>query len=813
MGRRCWSVDHRFLLALRLSCLFLLTMGSPLIAVAQSGPPADSKAAPPTEAKKVKPKQTLSVASSAAQPVDVTADRLEFINETESYDAVGSVVLVQGLLRLTADHVTIKMLTGALIAEGRVHLKDPASDLWSERLELDVNTDAGVVANGTLFMKDSNTLVTGRLLQRFSEDYYRAKDGSFTNCDAQGGQVPAWRFTFKDMDLNAGESLYAKNLWFCINDVPLVPFPALSYPIQTARKSGLLIPETGYDTKFGGHYRQVFFWALSPSQDVMITPDYKSRRGYGGDLEYRYIIDRHSKGQWLLTTIKDNVTHTDRAVLTGSHTQQVTPDLSIRSKANLLSDRNYYNNLANSGALRATPSAESNLNINQRFANGDLYFLGQYLTPVGAGGQNTFQRLPEIGHNLVNVAPFGGLVLGGMESAFVYFRREEGFNLSRVDLMPTFSTDTLSLGHVVGLTPRLNLREVVYTRGATTGKPVHRETFWASLDATSRLTRQFSRSGGGSLLHTIEPDVIYEFVPPTDQSKIVQIDAVDDLTKKNLVTYSVRSRLLELGNGGAASNWVDITLAQSYHPGAVQSQARSFALPGSSLFGSTTQQIQPTMTAVQGKKFSDLWARAVFGNTVGVAPGKDPLSLTLDSFFDPYRGNFSQWNTDLRYQQSDRWYVEVGQRYTRDGNRVRRGDIWNPISFNEVFAPTPTVQFATMTGAVRLPYGVTVGAKTYYDIKTGTRPETDLVGVYQNPCRCWSLGLYYIQFPDRTQVNFLVSLTGIGATEADGTALMKTILHPLLKDEKGLPWPTSPTSRTSTASSSTASPAAPGFAK
>ena len=52
--------------------------------------------------------------------------------------------------------------------------------------------------------------------------------------------------------------------------------------------------------------------------------------------------------------------------------------------------------------------------------------------------------------------------------------------------------------------------------------------------------------------------------------------------------------------------------------------------------------------------------------------------LTVDAFVDPYRGTFSQWNTDLRVQQSNYWYFEVGQRFSHDGNRVRRGDIWNP---------------------------------------------------------------------------------------------------------------------------------------
>ncbi|MEE8493395.1 MAG: hypothetical protein V3S25_05070, partial [Nitrospirales bacterium] len=62
---------------------------------------------------------------------------------------------------------------------------------------------------------------------------------------------------------------------------------------------------------------------------------------------------------------------------------------------------------------------------------------------------------------------------------------------------------------------------------------------------------------------------------------------------------------------------------------------------------------------------------------------------------------------------------------------------------------------------------------------------------YQNPCRCWSLGLYYIKFPDREQYNFLVNLTGLGSTEGFGTQLLQAILSPLLGQERGVPWSTS----------------------
>ena len=230
---------------------------------------------------------TVAVKSGTSAPIEVTADHIEYLQNVEMYEAEGHAVIVQGQTRLTADHVTLMMLSGTVIAEGHVHLTDPASDTEAERLELDVNTQAGVLTNGRVFLKQSDTLVTGRLLQRFSETHYRAKDGSFTNCDAIGGEIPAWRFTFKDLDLNVGDGLYARSVRICVNDVPIVPLPSMIYPIQTNRKTGLLIPQVGYDNRFGLTYRQSFFWALTPSQDTIISPNFMSNRGYGTDVEYR----------------------------------------------------------------------------------------------------------------------------------------------------------------------------------------------------------------------------------------------------------------------------------------------------------------------------------------------------------------------------------------------------------------------------------------------------------------------------------------------------------------------------------------------
>lgn len=766
--------------------------------------------------------------ASGSLPLNVTADRIDYRQDQDVYEADGSVVIQQGAMRLTADHVTIEALSGVVHASGHVHLTDPQADVTTERMDFNLNTEAGVITHGQLYVPQSNSLVSGRLLQRFSEYHYRVKEGEFTNCDAQGGEVPAWRFRFDDMDLNVGDTLALKGAWLCVADVPVIPFPTITYPLSN-RRSGFLIPQVGYDSRFGTHLQDSFYWAINPSQDVTIAPSYYSKLGYGTDAEYRYVIDRKSRGQWYVSYLQQtalpNVAGVDqtnsdtkraRALIAGTHTQQFTDTLLLRANANFVTDPNYLQQLSNSGSQRALPSNESNLLLNQRLPYGNMYILGQYLQPLQSGGRDTFQRLPETGYTLPNVSLFNSPLLFGMEGDYVNFYREEGFTLNRVNVTPGLSTDVIDLGHVVGITPQAKFREVYYTRGAQSDASLHRETFWAGADATSKLSRRFGLDGGGSLLHTMEPTVMYEYVPGTDQSKIAQIDQIDDLPKKNLLTYALRNRVLE-HDGTSTFNWLDLTVAQSYHAGAVQTRARDFGPTATPLLGSLTQPLQPATVAIEGRKFSDVWMRAVIGNTapqitqaqmatqafgrgagnVGVQRPTINQYLTVDAFFDPYRGELSQWNTDFRVQESTNWYIEVGQRYSRDGNRARRGDIWNPISFNEVYAPTQEIQFVTAGGGFRTPWGWTVGAKTYYDAKTRRSSENDIVALYQNPCKCWSLGLFYLQFPDRAQYNFMLNLTGIGWTENFGTAVMRSILSPLLWGERGLPWasPTGPYGR------------------
>jgi len=477
------------------------------------------------------------------------------------------VEVTRGPVRLTADDVTLQKLTGRVIAVGHVHLRDEHGDVWAEQLELNMNTEAGVVTTGRIFGKEQNSFVTGRRLQRFSETHYRIKEGSFTTCDAKDGQIPAWRFTFDDADLDYEDSLFGRGVWFNVNDVPVVPLPTFEYPLGASRKSGLLVPNVGIDNKFGFKFEQGFFWAINPSNDLTMTPRILTERGAGGDLKYRYAWNRKTKGKWLVKSLYDTDQNRGRAELRGAHVQQFSRDLSLRILANYSTDRSVLQNFSSSGAQRALPSQESSITVRQRLDHGALYLFGQYLQPLGDGGDTTFQRLPEVGHQFFNPSLLGSPFALTSETTFVNFSRKEGFDVSRIDFLPGMSVEGLNLGHVVGFRPQVKFREVAYTRGQTEKSIQHRETFWVGAEGFTNLSRRFSLGENNWVRHSIKPHVMYEFVPPTDQSDLVQIDAVDDLIKKSLVTYALKNRISQQGGSGESSTWLDVLFAQSYHVG------------------------------------------------------------------------------------------------------------------------------------------------------------------------------------------------------------------------------------------------------
>ena len=175
---------------------------------------------------------------------------------------------------------------------------------------------------------------------------------------------------------------------------------------------------------------------------------------------------------------------------------------------------------------------------------------------------------------------------------------------------------------------------------------------------------------------------MYEYVPGTTSPISRRSIRLTTFRRKNLLTYPFGPNCL------SNSQWAVLQLAGSDFGaelpcGAVQTLARDFAPGVHALFwhsdaavaagdgaGAGAENFRPLDAGGNRQYGARIFpsSRATMTLSKNVVGGQTlpPTNsyLTVDAFFDPYRGTFSQWNTDFRVQQSNYWYLEVGQRFS-----------------------------------------------------------------------------------------------------------------------------------------------------
>ncbi|MGH7272956.1 MAG: LPS-assembly protein LptD, partial [Nitrospiria bacterium] len=667
--------------------------------------------------------------SKGKEPINITADQLEYRQKEDVYTADGHVVVTQGGLHLTGDHVVLENATGFLTADGHVELLQGEDLLKADRMEFNVNTSQGVVYKGRIDTRKDNYHIEGERMERLSEQVYLIDEGSLTTCDVCEGSAPAWRFRAKKLRLRLDHYAVAKGVVFDIKDIPVVYLPYLVFPVKTTRQSGFLLPRIGYGTKDEGFkYLQPFYWAIGNSHDATLSFDYWSARGIGGVLEYRYVLSRVSKGIIDSFYFHDRDLKTEYLALRYHHTQQFTERLDLKADITYLNPTDVLKELSSITAWRAQTSSESNLFIHHRTDLHSLSFLTRYTQNLLESNDQTLQHIPELDYTLTEF-PVGKLpiLLGGDFSAVNFWRNDELENPTdpsaakirafRADLFPKLWRP-FELGGLATLTPQAGFRETYYSRGVQNHKPVHREIPYGALDLKSPWIRHY----GTNTTHLVDSVIQYEYADLLQKETVPQFDQVDLAPQKDLITYSLTNRL-RIGDGSAL-----LRLTHSYN--LIRSD----------------------------RELSDLRAQWE------VQPG-DWLSVDLDTFYNIYDERFSAINTDAVLRWSPFFETSAGQRYTRQGSQSKKGDIFNPISLGERINQAQKIEFLTAGANLYLPWpidkvgsgnGLYLATKGYYNLDTHGFAEIDYGLKYS--AQCWEFVVDYKDFPDKNEISFLITL-------------------------------------------------------
>jgi LPS-assembly protein len=674
--------------------------------------------------------------SLSSRPIHIQADELTYSKETQTYHGKGSVVVVQGPFRLEADEATLNMATGQVMALGRVHLNDGFYDMRGERMDFNVNSTKGVIFHGRLFVLEGNFTLDGRVMERLSDEQYRLEEASFTTCSVLEGETAPWRFKAERAELEIEGFLYARHTQFCILDVPVMYLPAILFPAKRERATGFLFPTIGASSRQGFKFREGFFWDISPSQDATVRIDYRGKLGIGANLEYRYNLSRNTDGRFYTEYFRDTQANSTRTGVFYKHRTDFEDDLKGRIDINYLNEKDTFRALSENVLQRVAVYQESQAYLTKRWDNHVLYGLTRYSQNlIELSDKTVVQTLPQVGYSLAPARLGGSPLYAGMDAAFDNFFRQEGVSAARVDLFPRLWVP-LRLDRYLTVTPLAGFRETFYSRGSQSTDSVGREALYLSATADTRLIRRFAQEGGGTLTHKIEPSLIYEFIPPPRQSDIPVFNDVDTFGKKNLLTYVLTNRLSTMVFDGEGQRYLEmgyVRLTQSQH-----------------LTSSPTD-----------KPWSDLR-----GEFIARTLKPFPAELDVETFYNYADSAVTVFNTDLRFTLTKEVFLSIGQRFSRAGAVPLKGDLFNPMTLNDVLQQTETTHFYTAEAGIKLPYNFYAVVRGFLDQNTGQFPEVDYGLYYVGSDRCWGAGLIFIQRPDQTEFAVLFTLGGVGFTDS-----------------------------------------------
>ena len=632
-------------------------------------------------------------------PVSVVADNLDYDRVNDIYTAVGHVRVEHQDIRLEADRVVLNNRTGEALAEGHVFIRDKADTLIADRVEINLNTRAGVIYRGELFMAKDNYHLKGEKIERQSETVYHVEEGIFTTCDE--GE---WYLRAKEIDVDMERYATGSGVSFNMVGLPLIYTPYLLFPVR--RQTGILIPEVGYGSSDGFLMKNRVFWAISDFKDMTFTSDYRARTGHGTGIEYRYVNSQDSSGRAFFNYFDTFDSDRRRWEFQFAHREEFAEDLSFRSDITLVSDESYYRDLEKELELRARPYVDSNAFYVERWNTASLYLLGQYSTDLTRPNDQTLQKLPELRY-LIFGETIGPRMYFRFEGSAANFSSDEGRTVLRADFRPEV-TAVLSSGGL-SLTPHVGGRVTYYDRGATTIEPVERKYLYAGGDLTARFSRVYGEdgeSGIGRVRHSIEPMVSYSYIPKIDDIDIPHLDAVDEVQEENLVTLSIINRLSARHLSGGSSSTFDLMvlrLSMAYDVNEARRQDLTDPQPRSEVKGELYLKT-PKLLTVSATGNYNTYIDRLTSTSESLSVKTEPFQLDLSHQY-------------LRDPRTRFWIGGVG---TTIGKWSLSGHMWWDAEAKEATQQTYKAQYASQCWGLGFTFITKPGERDYllvFDLK------------------------------------------------------------------------------------------------
>jgi LPS-assembly protein len=468
--------------------------------------------------------------------------------------------------------------------------------------------------------------------------------------------------------------------------VTLIYLPWISFPLSNARQSGFLFPTIGSSGSNGATLAVPYYWNIAPNQDLTFTPRMLSRRGIELGEEFRMLLPK-ARGTLAVNYLPDDrVARADRSWEKAEIAATLPRLWLARLHAENVSDIRYFEDFGDGPQATSTTFLRRDLQLALR---NDVWRLGAQLLqfqtllpdcqPLPAAvaclaqGDRPYAQLPRF---TASARWLGSSGLGTwFESELVDYQRSDSVRGWRAHVQPGLGVDYIRPGFY--LKPRANWDLTAYRLspyqlpgGAAGNTSPSRSLPVITLDTALQLERR----AGATRFMTLEPRLLYVYIPVRDQAELPVFDSgvpdpnfvslfranryvgLDRLGDANELTAGVTMHMLQASTG---QRYLSATLGQTLH----------FSTPHVALPGET----------VDTRKRSDLIA------TLDLTAYRD-WSLHYDLAWNPALAQTDKSLLSMQFRPADargrvgNRVVNVGYRYTRGSITQAEGSVAWPVA-------------------------------------------------------------------------------------------------------------------------------------
>ena len=199
----------------------------------------------------------------------------------------GNVSVIQGNRSIKADTVAFDRDQQFTEASGNVAYREPGVALQGEHLTFDSERQHATVSGAHFALHEAQLSGAARQLEREASGEIAIVDGAVTFCAPED---PQWYINTGTLNIDPDKGMatatHATLRW---SGVPVFYVPWMTFPVDDRRKTGLLFPSIGSDTRGGLDVTAPVYFNLAPNYDATYSPRYIGERG----------LLHQANGRWL----------------------------------------------------------------------------------------------------------------------------------------------------------------------------------------------------------------------------------------------------------------------------------------------------------------------------------------------------------------------------------------------------------------------------------------------------------------------------------------------------------------------------------